>query len=164
MSRIKQIANLPPRARAAYLASCARWYQTEHSKPPTRKQARAWLAPIRKAFNEIRTGEVDSFRGYAITRIHHADNDFARVDHAINGFLALFDRLAPDFDTSAMRKVSKKLEHGVLIEFHEVDACFATLNACEDLLITFKRADLIDASQTEMIGIELERMGLKEAA
>lgn len=40
----------------------------------------------------------------------------------------------------------------------------ASLNACEDLLLTFKRADLIDASQVEMINIELERMGLKVAA
>lgn len=159
----RKIANLNPRQRAQYLAACAR-YQADKQKPPTRKQAQAWLLPIRNAFNEMRTGEVDSYRGYAITRIHHADNDFARVDHAINGFLALFDRLAPEFDTSAMQKVSKKLEHGVLIEFREVDACFVTLNACEDLLITFKRADLIDASNTEMVNIELERLGLKEAA
>ena len=38
----------------------------------------------------------DAYRGYAITRIHHADNDFARVDHAINGFVALMDRLLKD--------------------------------------------------------------------
>ena len=63
-----------------------------------------------------------------------------------------------------MRKVSKKLEHGVLIEYHEVDACFVTLNACEDLLLTFKRATLIDAANTESINIELELLGLKEAA
>lgn len=163
MSQAKRITGLSPTARARYLAACAR-YQSEKQKPPTRKQAQAWLLPIRKAFNEMRTGEVDSYRGYAITRIHHADNDFARVDHAINGFLALFDRLAPEFDTSAMQKVSKKLANGVLIEFREVDACFVTLNACEDLLITFKRSNLIDASQVEMINIEFERLGLKEAA
>jgi len=163
MSQPKTIAGLSKRERARYLSACAR-FQADKQKPPTRGQAQAWLAPIRKAFNEMRTGEVDAYRGYAITRIHHADNNFARVDHAINGFLALFERLAPDFDTSAMKKVSKKLEHGVLIEYHEVDACFITLNACEDLLITFKRADLIEASQTEMVNIELERLGLKEAA
>ena len=163
MNRPKTIASLNKRERARYLAACAR-YQADKQKPPTRSQAQAWLAPIRKAFNEMRTGEVDSVRGYAITRIHWKDEDYARVDHCINGFLALFARLAPGFDTSAMRKVSKKLEHGVLIEYHEVDACFVTLNACEDLLLTFKRADLIEASQVEMINIEMERMGLKVAA
>ena len=163
MSQPKTIAGLSKRERARYLAACAR-FQADKQKPPTRSQAQAWLAPIRKAFNEMRTGEVDSYRGYAITQIHHADNDFARVDHAINGFLALFERLAPDLDTAALQKVSKKLAHGVLIEFHEVDACFATLNACEDLLITFTRAALINVANTEMVNIEIERLGLKEAA
>ena len=163
MTHAKHISQLPLRARAAYLASCAR-YQAEKSKPPTRKQAQAWLLPIRRAFNEIRTGEADAHRGYVITRIHHADNDFARVDHCINGFTALLDRLMPEFDTAALKKVSKKLANGVLLEFGEVDACFVVLNACEDALIKFKRADLIDASQTEMVNIEMERLGIKEAA
>ena len=56
-------------------------FKAGHNKPPTRAQAKAWLAPIRKAFSEMLTGEVDAYRGYAITRIHHADNDFARIDH-----------------------------------------------------------------------------------
>ncbi len=163
MTRPKTIHGLNKRERARYLAACAR-YQADKQKPPTRSQAQAWLAPVRRAFIEMRTGSMDTYRGYAITRIHWKDEDFARVDHAINGFLALFDRLAPAFDASALRKVSKKLELGVLIEYHEVDACFATLNACEKLLITFKRADLIDAANTESIKIEFERMGLKEAA
>ena len=163
MNRQKTIACLNKPERARYLAAVAR-YKADKQKPPTRSQAQAWLAPIRNAFLEMRTGEVDAYRGYAITRIHHADNDFARVDHCINGFLAMFDRLAPGFDTSAMRKVSKKLENGVLIEFAEVDACFATINACEDLLITLRREELIEAANIEMINIEFERLGLKEAA
>ena len=111
----RHIKNLPPKARARYLASCDR-FVADKNKPPTRKQARAWLDPIRKAFNEIKTGEVDSHRGYAITRIHHADNDFSRIDHAINGFVALIERLMPDFDVATIKRVSKKLENGVLIE------------------------------------------------
>jgi len=163
MNRPKTIASLSPRARAHYLTACAR-YQADKQKPPTRKQAQAWLAPIRRAFNEIRTGEADAYRGYIVTRIQWKDEDFARVDHCINGFTAMLDRLMPEFDTGAMKKVSKKLANGVLLEHKEVDACFANLNACEDALIKFKRSDLMDVSQTEMINIELERMGLKVAA
>jgi len=157
------IHSLPPRQRAKYLASCDR-YAAETRKPPTRKQARAWLDPIRNAFNEIKSGEADAYRGYVITRIHYADNDFARVDHCINGFLALLDRVIPEFDSSAMRKVSSKLANGILLEHSEVEACFVTLNKCESALIKFKRSDLIDGSRTEMINIEMERLGLKEAA
>lgn len=138
--------NLPPKARARYLASCDR-FKADKQKPPTRKQARAWLAPIRKAMTEMLSGEVDSHRGYAITRIHHADTDFARIDHACNGFLALLERLMPDFDISAIRKISKKLEAGILLEASEVHDALALLKHCEDRLIKFRRFKLVEAAK-----------------
>jgi hypothetical protein len=139
-------------------------FKAGHNKPPTRAQAKAWLAPIRKAFSEMLTGEVDAYRGYAITRIHHADNDFARIDHAANGFTALIERLMPDFDISAIKRVSKKLENGILLEAAEVHECLAMLKQCENRLIKFRRADLVDAANTEMVNIEMDRLGLKDAA
>ena len=155
----RHIKNLPPKARARYLASCDR-FAVDKNKPPTRKQARAWLDPIRKAFNEIKTGEVDSHRGYAITRIHHADNDFSRIDHAINGFVALIERLMPDFDLAPVTRISKKLENGILLEAKEVHEALAMLKACENRMIKFKRSDLTDAANTEMVRIEIERLGM----
>ena len=140
-------------------------YEAERHKPPTRKQAQAWLAPIRKALAELRTGEVDSHRGYAITRIHWADNDFARIDHAINGFLALMDNLMGDtLDTWPMRKMSQKLAAGILLTLDEVDTCILLLKKVEDRLMQFTRAELKSAADTEMIKIELEQLGLLEAA
>lgn len=59
MNRPKTIASLNKRERARYLAACAR-YQADKQKPPTRSQAHG-SAPIRKAFNEMRGGEVDQF-------------------------------------------------------------------------------------------------------
>jgi len=139
-------------------------YKAGKHKPPTRKQAQAWLAPIRRAMTELRSGEVDAHRGYAVTRMNPHDTDFARIDHCINGFTAMMDRLMPDFDTSALKSLSRKLTNGVLLTHKEIDACFTTLNECENHLIKFKRADLIDASVTEQINIEFELAGLKEAA
>ena len=151
------------RAKARHLALCDK-YDAEKHKPATRKQIQAWLAPIRKAFNQIKQGEVDAYRGYPITRIHHADNDFARIDHCINGFVAMLERLDGSTDVSPLRKVSTKLENGLLLTVPEIDACFALLNACEDHLRRYTRAELADAAKVEQINIELERMGLKEAA
>ena len=139
-------------------------YKADKQKPPTRKQAQAWLAPIRKALAEIMTGEVDTHRGYPIMRIHWADNDVARIDHAINGFVALMERLMPDIDTGPMKRLGKKLEAGVLLELHEVTSCQSLIDTVEDRLLKFKRSDLVDAANTEMVVIELERLGLKEAA
>ena len=150
------------RQQLRHQAAIAR-YQAGRHKPPSRKQMQAWLAPIRKAMAEIRTGEVDAYRGYPITRIHHADNDFARVDHALNGFLALITRLAPDHDVSPLQRLSKKLENGVLLSIDEVTECGALLNAIENKLLTFTRAQLKEAADIEMIVIELERLDLKAA-
>jgi len=144
------------RAQLRHASACQR-YKEERKKPPTRKQAKAWLAPIRNAIAEIRTGEVAAFRGYPITRIHHADDDFARIDHAINGFVALIDRLIPDIDTGPMKRMSKKLEAGVLMTLEEVEECSALLCRVEDRLIKIPRETLVDAANTEMILIELER-------
>lgn len=149
------------RLRARYLADYAR-YQAENNKPPTRAQIRAWLEPMRRAFDEMRSGEMDAYRGYAITRINPADEDFARVDFCINGFVSMLARLAPEFDTGAMKKVSKKLEAGILLELQEVDACLSILKECEVMMRKFTRGQLKDAAQTEQVVIELERLGAIE--
>lgn len=144
------------RAQLRHVAACQR-YQADRKRPPTRKQAKAWLAPIRNAIAEIRTGEVAAFRGYPITRIHWADEDFARIDHAINGFVSLMDRLMSDIDTWPMKRMAKKLETGVLMTLDEVDECAALLYRVEDRLVNIPRETLVDAANTEMILIELER-------
>ena len=133
-------------------------YAADTKRPPTRAQARAWLQPLRDAFNEIRTGEVDSVRGYAVTKLRWVDEDFARVDHCINGFLGLTDRLFSELDTKALSKVASKLTNGVMLTHHEVDDCFRVIGKCEDLLLTVSRQALKDAAQTEQIRIELDRL------
>ena len=139
-------------------------YQAGKRKPPTRKQAKAWLAPIRSALAELRTGEVDSWRGYAITRIKRNDEDFARIDHCINGFCALIARLMPDTDISPFTRLAKKLESGIMLTVSEIDECLALIKRVENGLITFSRERMMDAANTEMVAIELERLGIKEAA
>lgn len=132
-------------------------YEADTKRPPTRAQARAWLQPLRDAFNEIRSGEVDAVKGYAVTKLRWVDEDYARIDHCIAGFLGLTDRLFPELDTAALRKVGAKLTNGVMLT-HQVDACFAVIGKCEDLLLTVSCQALKDAAQTEMIRIELDRI------
>lgn len=139
-------------------------FQAGKAKPPTRRQAQAWLAPIKSALAELRTGEVDSYRGYAITQIKRFDEDFARMDHAINGFTALISSVAPDIDISAMTKLSKKLSTGVMLEMADLDSCQLLLKVVENRLIKIPRKTLKDAANTEMIRIELELAGLIEEA
>lgn len=151
------------RQQLRHQAAIAR-YKAEKQKPASRKQLSAWLDPIRKAFIELRSGEVDAHRGYPITRFHAADEDFARIDYSINGFVGMLTRLIPDFDLLPMIRLSKKLENGILLTVEEIDVCIAMIEPIEKRLMKFTRAQLIDAANTESILIELESLGLKEAA
>lgn len=138
-------------------------FKSGKAKPPTRKQAQAWLAPIRNALAQIRSGSVDAIRGYPVTRLHTGD-DYARIDWCINGFVALIDRLIPSLDTAPMRRLAKKLELGTPLHMADVDACTGLLHGVESALIKMPRQTLIDAALVEQINIELERLGVKEAA
>lgn len=138
-------------------------YLAEKAKPPTRKQAKTWLSPIRDAIAEMRTGEVDAIRGYAVTRLHTGD-DYARIDYCINGFLALIARLMPDMDLAALRTVSTRLANGVPLTIELLDRCAVILKTVEDRLINIPRRELIDAANLELTICEVERLGLDQEA
>ena len=69
----------------------------------------------------------------------------------------------PALDTGPLKRVSKKLETGVLLAAAELDNCFALLNTVENQLLTYTRSQLKDAALTEQINIELELLGIKSA-
>jgi hypothetical protein len=138
-------------------------YQAGKKKPPTRAQVQSWLKPIRRAVLEMMGGEVDAIRGYAVTRLHEGD-DYARVDWCINGFVALLERLTPDIDITPLHSVSRKLANGIPLTLLELHECLALLRQCEDRLIKLPRSALMDAATLEQVAIEVERLGLREAA
>lgn len=138
-------------------------YQAGKQKAPTRKQAQAWLAPIVGALAELRSGSVDAIKGYPVTRLGAGD-DYARIDWAINGFLALLDRLMPDLDTAPLSRLAKLLEIGTPLRLADLDACTGVLHQIESRLIKIPRQTLVDTALIEQINIELERIGVKEAA
>ena len=119
-------------------------------KRVTRKQICSWLAPIRACFAQLRTGEVDSIRGYAVTRLDKKD-DYARVDFCINGFVALIERLCPDVDTALLHRISKALANGVPLTVAEIDSALSLLHRCEDRLIKRTVAEVKSVVLTEQI-------------
>ena len=132
-------------------------------KHVTRKQMRAWLAPMRACFAQMRSGEVDSIRGYAVTRLDQKD-EYARIDFCINGFSALIDRLCPDMDTSLLHRISKALANGVPLTVAEIDRALSLLHRCEDALIERTVDEVKSAVLTEQVCIEVDAMGLRDAA
>jgi len=153
---------MPRTLRHRQAASAA--YKARMDKPMTRKEARAWLAPVRQAFVQMLQGEADAIRGYAVTRLHNKD-DWARTDHCIAGFRCLIHRLMPDLDMGGLQRVEKKLANGVLLTHAELEDCMRLFRTVEDRLLSHIKHDVLEAARTEQIAIELEMMGvIREAA
>ena len=152
---------MPRAIRHRQAASAA--YKAGLGKPMTRKEARAWLAPVRQAFAQMLQGEADAIRGYAVTRLHHKD-DWARTDHCIAGFRCLIHRLMPDLDMGGLQRVEKKLANGVLLTHAELEDCMRLFRTVEDRLLSHIKHDVLEAARTEQIAIELETLGLIQEA
>lgn len=130
----------------------------------TRRQARAWLDPMRRTFREMAaTGAVDSVKGYAVTRLHDRD-DYVRIDFATAGFRALMSRLWPALECAALHRIEKRLAAGLMIEREDLTAALVLLNDVERRLMKKTVREVKDAVLAEQIVIELEHLGLKEAA
>ena len=129
----------------------------------TRRQIRSWLSPIRSCMHELRSDDVSCIRGYAVTRLDQKD-EYARIDFCINGFSALIDRLCPDVDTATLHRISKALANGVPLTIAEIDNALSLLHRCEDRLIKRTVAEVKSAVLTEQVCIEIDELGLREAA
>lgn len=129
----------------------------------TRRQAQSFLAPMRRAIAEMRSGEADSIQGYAVTRLPtHAA--YARLDYCLAGTRAFMERLAPDIDYAPLERLEKKLAHGTPLTMAELSACPAVLRQVEDALVRMDRRAVQDALVTTQIAIEVEALGMQEAA
>ncbi len=131
-------------------------------KKITRSQARAWLAPMRACFRQMKyTGVADTIRGYAVTRLH-SDDDYARVDYCCAGFRALMERLCPHIDTAPLLRIERRLAAGTPLTVEQLDAAFRMLRVVENNLIQHSVAAVKDAVLVEQILIEMDEM--REAA
>ena len=96
----------------------------------TRRQARAWLAPMRAALRAMRAGEVDAVRGYPVTRMNLRD-DYVRIDFCIAGFRGLIERLEIAVDLTPLATIEKRLAAGVLFTVASIDHALASLRQVE---------------------------------
>ena len=129
---------------------------------PTRRQMEAFLAPIREALKELRTGEVMAERGYPVAR--DWQGEWVRIDWAMNGFIAMTRRACPQLDLSGFERIANKLEAGTPLTVAEIDQALGQLRQVGKALCQVKRGDLKGHVLTEQIDIEIGALGLREAA
>ena len=125
----------------------------------TRRQVTAWLAPMRETFRVMRSGEIESIRGYPVTRSAVSD-EWERVDWCCAGFRGLIERVLPATDCAPLLKVERRLAAGVLMSVEDIDAALAFLRAIEKPLMRLSVEDVQSAVRTEQIQIELDSLGV----
>lgn len=126
-------------------------------KHMTRRQVTGWLLPIRAALKEMLSGEVDSIRGYAVTRLHNGD-EYERVDWCMAGFVGVLSRIFPDLDLSPMTKLQRLLAAGTPIHAEDVHKALALLKSLETPLIKEDWHRIKACLTTEMLSIEFSEM------
>lgn len=128
-------------------------------KRVTRRHVRAWLSPIRACFNQMKTGEVDSMDGYAVTQLHEGD-DYVRIDYCIAGFRGMINRVLPQFDDSPLLTLEQKLSENDLLTHQEVEAAMTLLRQCETALVGLPVSLVVSASRDEQIAVNFQQMGV----
>lgn len=128
-------------------------------KRMTRRQVDGWFLPIRRALNEMLSGEVDSIRGYAVTRLHRGD-EYERVDFCIAGFVGVLSRIFPELDLSPLTRLQKRLAAGAPVTESEIHAALAFLKSIEKPLIKQDWNHIKSCLTTEMLSIELSELGM----
>ena len=124
----------------------------------TRRQARAWLEPMRSCLRGIRaTGESDTIRGYAVTRLHDRD-DYARIDYCIAGFRGLTDRICPHIDSKPLLRLEQRFAVGSPLTIELIDDALRMLRIVEDELMKHTVEAVKDAVLTEQILIEMDAL------
>lgn len=146
--------------RAAIIAQC----KAAKDKPLERRRVRSFMEPITKAFSNILQGSVEVDQNdVPITRIHHNDS-WEALDACIEGFVSAMGRLLPDVDLDPLRHVASDLRKGKLMTVAKAQAAHRTLKTIEDRMTTYTWNEVSSAVDTTRIEIEIERLGLRQAA
>lgn len=146
--------------RAAIIAQC----KAAKDKPLERRRVKSFMEPITKAMQHILQGSVEVDQNDTpITRISHADS-WEALDACIEGFVSAMGRLLPDVDLDPLRHVASDLRKGKLMTVAKAQKAMQTLQVIEDRMTRCTWNEVARAVDTTRIEIELERLGLKEAA
>lgn len=131
-----------------------------YDKRPTRRQMQQFIAPVREALKQMRTGEVDSIKGYPVFK--DWQGEWSRIDWAMNGFVSMVRRANSALDMYIFDKLAIKLANGTVLTIPEIDMALGRLKEVESALTKVTRGRLKECVIHEQIDIEVSAHGLKE--
>lgn len=128
----------------------------------SRREAAIIIEPIRRSLMMARSGEVDAINGYP----HMIDwrGQWSRIDEALQGWIDCWARFQSGIDLGPLDRVRKRLTNSEMLTLEEIDAALGILRQQEKSLTRLPKDFIRRQTDTELINIEMEQLGIKKAA
>lgn len=128
----------------------------------SRREAEQICSKIRAGFMALRSGYVDAIRGYPV--FTDWQGKLSRVDEALMGWVDCWSRFESGLDLGPHDRLRKKLSSGTPLTIAEIDDSLALLNRQQKALTMLPRDFIQDKTNTELVAIELDQLGIRKAA
>lgn len=117
--------------------------------------------PVRSMLSVLR-GEVETINGYPVMK--DWDGTYSRVDYALIGWAECWDRLFGTTNNEPIRRLAARLGNGVPVFEEDLLAVEAILDVQQKAMVRMRVDEVQSKMTTQQIAVELETLGLREAA
>lgn len=122
--------------------------------------------PLDRLIADLRSGEI-CYAGLAPVMLDY-DGSYGEIIPSLEGWCATFERIARrldlPIDLGYMRRLGKRLENGMLIDTADIDRFAALVDRCRQLFLACPIWIRHQCYLDECIAMEIEDLGLREAA
>lgn len=141
-----------------------RYNPLKHANRPTFvsvDEAYRIFDPVRKLLSALR-GEVETINGYPVSM--DWDGRYARIDFMLISWSECWDKLFKTESNTPLRRLAAKLANGVPLFESDLDDAEAVLDVQQSAMVRMRASDVASSMTTQQIAIQLENLGLLEAA
>ena len=121
------------------------------------------FAPVYDLLRDLRSGEANAVQGRVV--LTDWEQELCEAATALDGWAGCWQRIIDgeglDIDLAPLRQLHRYLDAGILITTQLIDKVSALTDACYRAYQAIPRQRMREYSQTEMIAIELDALGLR---
>lgn len=128
----------------------------------SRREAEQICSKIRAGFVELRSGYANAYRGYVV--FTDWKGELSRTDQALAGWVDCWARFNTGLDLGPHDRLHKKLSAGIALTIAEIDEALALLNQQQTVLARMPRDFIKDQTNTELIAIGMDELGISREA
>lgn len=122
------------------------------------------FAPVYDLLRDLRSGYADAVQGRVVLR--DWEHEYCEAATALDGWVSCWQRIIAGenlaIDIAAVSQLQRYLGSGVLLTSEIIERAHVATDACYSAYLKIPRERLRQYSQTELIAIELDALGLRD--